>query len=275
MIPEISTLQQKCLGLDTKLLGAIAGDVIGSDYEFLEVKFYDFPIFPPKSNFTDDSVLTMATANKLISESDYTTEYRKFGTKYPHPKGSYGHNFKKWLINPEAPTFASYGNGSAMRVSPVGYAFKTMDETLLEAKKSAEVSHSHPEGIKGAQATTASVFLARTGASKEEIREFITNTFQYNLSRTCDEIRPGYHFDSSCQGTVPESIIAFLESKDYEDAIRLTISLGGDSDTMGAITGAIAEAFYGEVPQFIKQKVIKLLPFEFLDIIVRFNAKYI
>ncbi|MBK8663095.1 MAG: ADP-ribosylglycohydrolase family protein [Ignavibacteriales bacterium] len=274
MIPDLSALQQKCLEAGTKLLGAIAGDVIGSDYEFLEVKFYDFPIFPPKSNFTDDSVLTMATANKLISESDYTTEYRKFGTKYPHPKGSYGNNFKKWLILPEAPTFASFGNGSAMRVSPVGYAFKTMDETLSEAKKSAEVSHSHPEGIKGACNSCRSVFSCQNRNSKE-IREFITNTFQYNLSRTCDEIRPGYHFDSSCQGTVPESIIAFLESNDFEDAIRLTISLGGDSDTMGAITGAIAEAFYGEVPQSIKKRVIELLPYEFLDIILKFNIAFI
>lgn len=274
MLSELSTLQQKCREKDIKLFGAISGDVIGSDYEFAGIKYYDFNLFPPNSNYTDDSVLTIATANKLILSSDYSTEYRSFGAKYPNPKGAYGNNFRMWLRNPDAVPLTSFGNGSAMRVSPVGYAFRTIEQTLLEAKRSAEVSHAHPEGIKGAQATAAAVFLARTGSSKEIIKEFISTTFQYDLERTCDEIRPKYRFDPSCQGTVPESIIAFLESKDFEDAIRLTISLGGDSDTMGAITGAIAEAFYGEVPQSIKRKVVELLPLEFLDIILKFNTKF-
>ncbi|MEQ3143961.1 ADP-ribosylglycohydrolase family protein, partial [Bacteroides ovatus] len=169
----------------------------------------------------------------------------------------------------------SWGNGSAMRVSPIGWAFDTLEETLDTAKRSAEVTHNHPEGIKGAQATATCIYLARTGKTKQEIKEYIETTFDYNLSRTCEEIRPTYHFNESCQGTVPESIIAFLESTDYESAIRLTISLGGDADTMGAITGGIAEAYYKEIPEHITEGVIKRLPDEFIDIMQRFYGKFI
>ena len=162
-----------------------------------------------------------------------------------------------------------------MRVSPVGWAFNTLEETLEAAKQSAEITHNHPEGIKGAQATAACIFLARTGKSKEDIKEYIEKTFGYNLSRTCDEIRPTYKFDESCQGTVPESIIAFLDSTDFESAIRLTVSLGGDADTMGAITGGIAEAFYGGVPEHIRKEVLKRLPNEFIDVMSKFYLKFV
>ena len=196
-----------------------------------------------------------------------------YGKRYP--TAGYGGMFKDWLKTNNPKPYNSFGNGSAMRVSPVGWAFNTLEETLEAAKQSAEITHNHPEGIKGAQATAACIFLARTGKCKKEIKEYVEDQFGYNLSRTCDEIRPTYKFDGSCQGTVPESIIAFLESTDFESAIRLTISLGGDADTMGAITGAIAEAFYGGVPEYIKEEVMKRLPNEFVDVIQEFNNNFV
>ena len=195
-----------------------------------------------------------------------------YGNRYP---SSYGSMFYEWLKADNPQPYNSWGNGSAMRVSPVGWAFNTLEETLEAAKQSAEVTHNHPEGIKGAQATAACIYLARTGKSKQKIKEYIETTFGYNLSRTCDEIRPTYYFNESCQGTVPESIIAFLESTDYESAIRLTISLGGDADTMGAITGGIAEAYYKEIPQYIREEVLKRLPNEFIDIMQRFYEMFV
>lgn len=183
--------------------------------------------------------------------------------------------FYDWLKADNPQPYNSWGNGSAMRISPVGWAFDTLGETLDAAKRSAEITHNHPEGIKGAQATAACVYLARVGKSKQMIKEYIETLFGYNLDRTCDEIRPTYQFDESCQGTVPESIIAFLESTDYESAIRLTISLGGDSDTMGAITGGIAEAYYKEIPSYILEETLKRLPNEFIDIMQRFYAKFV
>lgn len=161
-----------------------------------------------------------------------------------------------------------------MRVSPVGWAFNTLEETLEAAKISAEITHNHPEGIKGAQAIAACIFMARTGKNKEEIKNYIENTFGYNLNRTCDDIRPTYQFDVTCQGSVPESIIAFLESTDFENAVRLAVSLGGDADTMGAITGGIAEAYYGGVPEHISKEVLKRLPNEFIDVMSRFYQKF-
>ena len=194
-----------------------------------------------------------------------------YGSKYPFPMGGYGARFDKWLHEKNPKPYNSWGNGSAMRVSPVGWAFDTLEETLVAARRSAEVTHNHPEGIKGAQATAACVFLARTGKSKQEIKKYVEEMFGYNLSRTCNEIRPTYSYDISCQGTVPEAIIAFLESTDYESAIRLTISLRGDADTMGAITGGIAEAYYGGVPAFIKEEVLKRLPDEFVTVMRDFS----
>ena len=255
------------------LLGAIAGDVIGSVYEFRTFKGTSFPLFCDYSEYTDDSVMTVANADWLLSSDSLLGIMQEYGHRYP--TAGYGGMFKDWLWSDDPQPYNSWGNGSAMRVSPVGWAFDTLEETLEAAKQSAEITHNHPEGIKGAQATAACIYLARTGKSKEYIKEYVETTFGYNLSRTCDEIRPVYQFDGSCQGTVPESIIAFLESTDYEHAIRLTVSLGGDSDTMGAITGAIAEAYYGGVPEHIKQEVLKRLPDEFIDVMSRFYKRFV
>ena len=183
--------------------------------------------------------------------------------------------FYDWLKSRCPKPYNSFGNGSAMRVSPVGWAFDTLEETLEAAKQSAEITHNHPEGIKGAQATAACIFMARTGKSKQEIKEYVETKFGYDLSRTCNEIRPTYQFNESCQGTVPESIIAFLESTDFESAIRLTVSLGGDADTMGAITGAIAEAYYNVIPEHIKNEVLKRLPEEFINVLREFYNRFI
>ena len=255
------------------LLGAIAGDVIGSVYEFRTFKGTSFPLFCDYSEYTDDSVMTVANADWLLSGDSLLGIMQEYGHRYP--TAGYGGMFKDWLWSDDPQPYNSWGNGSAMRVSPVGWAFDTLEEILEAAKQSAEITHNHPEGIKGAQATSACIYLARTGKSKEYIKEYVETTFGYNLSRTCDEIRPVYQFDGSCQGTVPESIIAFLESTDYESAIRLTVSLGGDADTMGAITGAIAEAYYGGVPEHIKQEVLKRLPDEFVDVMNRFYKRFV
>ena len=255
------------------LLGAIAGDVIGSVYEFRSFKGTDFPLFCDYSEYTDDSVMTVANADWLLSGDSLLGIMQEYGHRYP--TAGYGGMFKDWLWSDNPQPYNSWGNGSAMRVSPVGWAFDTLEETLEAAKQSAEITHNHPEGIKGAQATAACIYLARTGKSKAYIKDYIEDTFGYDLRRTCDEIRPIYQFDGSCQGTVPESIIAFLESTDYESAIRLTVSLGGDSDTMGAITGAIAEAYYGGVPEHIKAEVLKRLPDEFIDVMTRFYQRFV
>ena len=196
-----------------------------------------------------------------------------WGNRYP--TAGYGGMFLDWLQIYDPQPYNSFGNGSAMRVSPVGWAFDTLEKTLEAAKQSAEITHNHPEGIKGAQATAACIFLARTGKNKQEIKEYIEHTFGYNLNRTCDEIRPTYQFDVTCQGSVPESITAFLDSTDFESAIRLAVSLGGDADTMGAITGGIAEAFYGGVPEYIRKEVQKRLPNEFIDVMQRFYQKFV
>lgn len=249
------------------LIGAIAGDIIGSYYEFFPMKSTDFQLFTDSSHFTDDTIMTVANADWLLTGDSLLGIMQDYGNRYP---SSYGSMFYAWLRADNPQPYNSWGNGSAMRVSPVGWAFKTLEETLKAAKQSAEVTHNHPEGIKGAQATAACIYLARTGKSKQEIKEYIETSFGYNLSRTCDEIRTTYCFNESCQGTVPESIIAFLESTDFENAIRLTISLNGDADTMGAITGGIAEAYYKEVPEYIKKEVLKRLPDEFIGIMHKF-----
>lgn len=260
--------------LDVKFLcGAMAGDIIGSFYEFNATKKYDFYLFTPFSKFTDDTVMTVANADWLITGDSLLGVMQDYGNRYPH--AGYGGMFRAWLREDEPKPYNSFGNGSAMRVSPVGWAFDTLEETLEAAKQSAEVTHNHPEGIKGAQATVACIFMARTGKSKQEIKEYIVSTFGYNLNRTCDEIRPDYHFDVTCQGSVPESIIAFLESADFENAIRLAVSLGGDADTMGAITGGIAEAYYGGVPEHIRKEVLKRLPNEFIDVMQKFYQKFV
>ena len=254
------------------ILGAIAGDIIGSAYEFYATKNYDFLLFSDSSEYTDDTVMTVANAEWLLSGDSLFGIMQDFGNRYP---AGYGGMFWEWLHAYDPQPYNSWGNGSAMRVSPVGWAFDTLEETLEAAKESAEITHNHPEGIKGAQATAACIFLARTSKSKQEIKEYIEQTFGYNLSRTCDEIRPTYLFDESCQGTVPESIIAFLESTDFENAIRLAVSLGGDADTMGAITGGIAEAYYGGVPEHTRKEVLKRLPNEFIEVMQKFYQKFV
>jgi ADP-ribosylglycohydrolase len=254
------------------MIGAIAGDIIGSVYEFHWIKTKEFPLFDPGCRFTDDSVLTVAVAEAILSGRSCLDTIREIGRRYPG--SGYGGYFRNWLHSSDPRPYNSWGNGSAMRVSPVGFAFDKLEKVLEEARHSAEITHNHPEGIKGAQATALAVFLARTGQTKEQIRDEITSRFHYDLDRTLDQIRPSYAFDESCQRTVPEAIIAFLESTSYEDAIRNAVSLGGDSDTLACITGGIAEAFYGEVPVLIRLKVRELLPPDLWEITERFCQKF-
>lgn len=254
----------------TLLLGAIAGDVIGSVYEANPTKELDFKLFRSHSIFTDDTVLTLAVADWLLSKGELTDTLQRYGQKYAY--AGYGGSFRKWMMSPHPQPYNSWGNGSAMRVSPVGWFFETLQETLAAAKKSAEVTHNHPEGIKGAQAVAACIYLARTGTSKQEIKEYIMETFGYDLNRTYDEIHPAYRFDVSCQGSVPEAIIAFLDSTDFESTIRMAVALGGDSDTQACIAGSIAEAFYGGAPEPIAAEALKRLPKELANTLMRFSS---
>ncbi|GMO15767.1 MAG: ADP-ribosylglycohydrolase family protein [Termitinemataceae bacterium] len=255
------------------IIGAIAGDIIGSAYEFNNVKSLDFKMFHKGTYFTDDSVLTIATMDALLNQTGYTQAYQYFSRKYPHR--GYGGNFKSWIYSDKPKPYNSWGNGSAMRTSPIGWYCDSIDDVLDEARKSAEVTHNHPEGIKGAQAAAAAVYLARTGKSKDEIKRFIVNMFDYNLNRTIDEIRPNYDFDVSCQGSVPEAIIVFLESTDFENAVRLAVSIGGDSDTIACVTGGIAEAFYKTIPDNIVNMVSIIVgPDLMIDTVIPFSNKY-
>lgn len=255
------------------LYGAIFGDIAGSTYEFRACKNYKFTTIPEKSHFTDDTVMTLAVAHWLMVDPldlDVLKESMQyFGKKYP--KAGYGGMFRKWLVAEDPKPYNSFGNGSAMRVSPCGWYATSLDEAMNLAKKSAIVSHNHPEGIKGAQAVAGAIYMARYGGTKEEIKSFIEHTFGYDLDRTIQEIKEsGYSFDSTCQGSVPEAIIAFLESKDYEDCIRKAIWLGGDADTQAAIAGSIAEAFYGMPVKFIGD-VEKRLDKDLLNVLNKFN----
>ena len=254
------------------MIGAIAGDIIGSVFERHPIKTTSFPLFSKSSRFTDDTVLTLAIADAILNKTDYTTALKTYGRKYPY--AGYGMSFYSWMLSPQTKPYNSWGNGSAMRVSPVGFAFDSTEAVLREAERTAIVTHNHPEGIKGAQATALAVYLARRAADKQEIRRQISRRFSYNLDLSLDEIRPNYSFDISCQGSVPESIIAFLESRDFEDAVRLAISLGGDSDTMGCIAGGIAHAYYGKLPLKIIEQVKLRLPQAFVQIIDQFNATF-
>jgi ADP-ribosylglycohydrolase len=253
------------------LLGAIAGDIIGAPYEWFRIKQKDFPLFTELSTFTDDSVLTVAVASALLEGRDYGDALREFGNRYPNR--GYGGFFSQWLATPGMGPYNSFGNGAAMRVAPVGLAAATEREALDEARKTAVCTHDHPEGVKGAQATALCVYLARNGTPKHEIRDRIETTFGYSLARTLDDIRPEYSFNETCQATVPEAIQCFLEGRDFEDTVRNAISLGGDSDTLACISGAVAEAYWG-VPQSISERVESLLPDEFLDIIAEFNERF-
>lgn len=254
------------------IMGAVIGDTVGSMFEFSNVKTTDFPLFGKKTRFTDDSVLTVATMDCILNKKSFTQVYQSYGRKYPD--AGYAGMFFDWIFDEYPEPYGSWGNGSAMRVSAVGWAYNTLDKVLFQAKRSAEVTHNHTEGIKGAQATASAIFLARTGKTKEEIKQFIENTFEYNLSRSLAEIRPAYHFDVSCEGSVPEAITAFLESTDFESAIRLAVSLGGDSDTIACITGGIAEAFYQDIPEYIIENTLKVLPQEFVEVIEEFSIRF-
>jgi len=257
------------------MLGAIIGDIIGSVYEQNNIKTKSFPLYSKKSQFTDDTVMTIAIAEGLMhggKSEDFINALKKYDRTYPN--AGYGESFYKWLHSEKSEPYNSWGNGSAMRVSPVGWIYYTIEETERYAALSAVVTHNHPEGVKGAQATASAVFLARTGKSKDEIKAYISNRFGYDLYRTLDDIRPNYSFDLSCQGTVPEALIAFFESADFEDAIRNAISLGGDSDTLAAITGSIAEAAYG-IPNEIKTKSLSYLPESLLNVINEFYSMFI
>jgi len=253
------------------MLGSIAGDIIGSVYEWQRIKTTDFPLFHSNSVFTDDTVMTIATASSILNQIPYVQSYKDYGRRYPGR--GYGDRFQAWLLSDSMEPYNSWGNGSAMRVSPVGFAYETVEEVLEQAKRSAEVTHNHPEGIKGAQATALSIFLARKGYDKHAIRKEISERFAYNLNRSIQNIRPYYCFSESCQQTVPEAIIAFLDSDDYEHAIQLAVSLGGDSDTLACITGGIAEAYYKMIPEFIVAETKKKLPKEFIEIIDRFRER--
>jgi ADP-ribosylglycohydrolase len=254
------------------MIGAIAGDIIGSVYEVFPIKTKDFPLFDPRCRFTDDSVLSIAVANAILDGKSYLEAIRDIGSRYPY--AGYGGYFMGWLLSKNPQPYNSWGNGSAMRVSPVGFAFDTINDVLDEARRSAEISHNHPEGIKGAQATALAVFLARTTKDRAYVMREVQDRFGYDLARTLDSIRPGYSFDVSCKGTVPPAIIAFLESISYEDAIRNAISLGGDSDTLACITGGIAGAYYGTVPGFISEKVKQILTKDLWQITEKFCITY-
>ena len=255
------------------MIGSIAGDIIGSIYEQNPIKTKEFPLFHPRCRFTDDTVLTVAVADAILRGRPYEQSVREIGRRYPN--AGYGGSFIAWLHSDHPQPYNSWGNGAAMRVSPVGFAFNTEDEVLSEAAKTAGISHNHPEGVKGAQATALSVYLCRMGHTKDEIREQISQRFGYELHRTVNDIRPAYTFDISCQGTVPEAIIAFLDSNSYEDAVRNAISLGGDSDTLACITGGIAEAFYRDVSDGIRAKVREILTPDLLRIADAFCRKYL
>jgi ADP-ribosylglycohydrolase len=253
------------------MMGAITGDIVGSVYEFDNHRDKRFPLFRDDAFFTDDTVLTVALAETLMHGGDYGEAMRRWYRHYP--QASYGGMFRQWAETTHAGPYYSWGNGSAMRVSPVGYAFDTLDEVLDQAAASAAHTHDHPEGIKGAQAVAAAILLARQGADKSAIRNYCETTFGYDLETSLDVIRADYDFDVSCQGTVPPAIRAFLEAEDFEDAIRNAISLGGDSDTLACITGSIAEAFYG-VPDWIEAEVFHRLDAPLAAVTRAFGQRY-
>jgi ADP-ribosylglycohydrolase len=253
------------------MIGAIAGDIIGSVYEWENIKTKQFELFSPDCFFTDDTILSVALAESILTGANYASLMRAYYRRYPD--AAYGARFRGWAQSHGAQPYNSWGNGAAMRISPVGFAFDTLDEVLVQATKYTAVTHNHPEGIKGAQSVAAAIFLARAGNTKDDIRRYTVANFNYDLSRSVDEIRPAYEFDESCQGTVPEAIVCFLESTDFEDAIRNAISLGGDSDTLACIAGGIAQAFYG-VPASIADRAMSILDEDLRSVTTRFMGRY-
>jgi ADP-ribosylglycohydrolase len=257
--------------LETRMLGAIAGDIIGSVHEAAGTKTKAFPLFDEYARFTDDTVLTVAVAESLLMGTDLVDTLHEYFDRYPQV--GYGGSFIGWALRREREPYGSWGNGSAMRVSPVAYAYETLDEVLYHAERIAAVTHNHPEGIKGAQATAAAIFLARTGSDKADIKQFSHDRFGYDLSKPLKAIRPSYLFDVSCQGSVPESLVSFLEATDFEDAVRNAISLGGDADTMACIAGAVAEAHFGMPPE-IEQQALSYLNKELRQVVDEFRSRF-
>ena len=264
------------------MYGAILGDIIGSPYEFDRGdKTKDFPLFCQESEFTDDSVMTIAVAEALLQakaagkldSEEFVKErlvdcMKSWGKRYPG--AGYGGRFYHWLFSDDREPYGSYGNGSAMRVAAAGWLMDNLEDTRKVARWTAEVTHNHPEGVKGAESTAAAIYMARTGSTKEEIKSYIVSEFGYDLSRTIDEIRPGYHHVESCQETVPEAITAFLEGEDFEDVIRTAVSLSGDCDTLTCIAGSMAEAYYG-VPEELKEECLKRIPEDMAGVLAQFE----
>ncbi len=254
------------------MIGAIAGDIVGSRFEFNNIHTKDFTLFDENCFFTDDTVMTCAIAEAVMGDGDYAAAMRRLGNAYPNR--GYGSKFALWLGRESMGPYGSFGNGSAMRVSPVAYAYDDLESVLAEAEKSAAVTHDHPEGIKGAQATAGAIFLARTGTGKEAIKQFVAERFGYDLERTVDGLREVYVYNETCQATVPEALICFLESTSFEDSIRNAISIGGDSDTLACITGSIAEAFYGGVPSSIATSAYRCLSKQLYALVSRFESAH-
>lgn len=255
------------------MLGAIAGDMIGAPWESSGEKRHDFPLFTEFSRFSDDTVMTVSVAHALLERRGYAEAMRDFGRRYPF--AGYGARFEQWLLDPSMGAYQSYGNGGAMRAAPVGFAARSAEEALAEARRCAEPTHDHPEGIRGAQAVALAVYLARHGRSKEDIRREVASFAGYDLGRTVAEIRPGYTFDVAAARSVPEAIICFLDAGNFEETIRNAVSLGGDADTIACIAGAIAEAHWAEVPGTIVDEVRRRLPTDLLEVVERFRARYI
>ncbi len=259
------------------MLGAIAGDMIGSAYEgrksWQKDRRPDFePLFHPRARFTDDTVLTVAVAESILGGGDLVDLLKEYARAYPD--AGYGGTFALWAESDVREPYSSWGNGSAMRVSPVGFAYDLLDEVMIRARWTAEVTHNHPEGIKGAQATASAVYLARTGRDKGAIRDHVERKFAYDLGPTIDEIRPTFRFDVSCRGTVPPALIAFLESHDYESAVRLAVSLGGDADTLACITGGVAHAYYGPLPESIRAATLERLDRRLRGVLEEFERRF-
>ncbi len=253
------------------MIGAIAGDIIGSIHEGAGTKTKQFRLFGPSNRFTDDTVLTLAVAESILHQLDLVDTLHAYVDRYPH--AGYGGAFLDWAMQRRREPYHSWGNGAAMRVSAVGFAYDSVDDVMRNAARIAAVTHDHPEGIRGAQATAVAIFLARTGRDKQEIYDQIVETFGYDLTKPLDEVRETYEFDISCQGSVPESICAFLEAENFEDAVRNAVSLGGDADTMACIAGGIADAYWG-VPASIEKNAMDRLDHQLRGVVEEFNRRY-
>lgn len=254
------------------MLGAIIGDIVGSRFEFNNTNKTDFKFFTPDCSFTDDTVCTVAVADAILRGISFEQSLLEWCRKYPHPKGAYGGSFGRWILSPHPQPYNSFGNGAAMRVSPCGY-LPTRQDVLTYARKSAECTHNHPEGIKGAECIADCIYLARTEKDLALIAKSVTDVYGYNINQTCDEIRQTNSFNETCQITVPQAIVCFLESSDFESAVRLAVSIGGDSDTIAAIAGSMAEAYYG-IPQQLQEKALSYLPTDMKNVIAAFKQKY-